>query len=51
LVGILGRLVTLGFTQVKENGTVPMKDLLAIRVKDFELIAHDKSKPVWLGTG
>jgi hypothetical protein len=47
----LGRLVTVGFTQVKENGMVAMKDLLAMRVEDFELIAHDKYVPVWLGTG
>jgi hypothetical protein len=40
----------MGFTQVKENERDAMKDLLAMRVKDFELIAHDKSEPVWLGT-
>jgi hypothetical protein len=27
----------MGFKQVKENGMVAMKDLLAMRVKDFEL--------------
>jgi hypothetical protein len=41
----------MGFKQVKENGVVAVKDLLAMRVKDLELIAHDKSEPVWLGTG
>jgi hypothetical protein len=41
----------MGFKQVVENETVAVKDLLAMRVEDLELIAHDESEPAWLGTG
>jgi hypothetical protein len=39
----------MGFTQVKENGTVAMKDLLAMRVKDFE--ETHKSSHAWRPLG